>query len=131
MIRFYLAALSHFEVVVVNSYLALISHNNVARLIDSQMQRAFKEGDQSAAERLNVTYNALKHFNENVEKKSVPDVPSPLWLVSDGIECVGSKGEVKLYFAELVDILRDLEQDARFVSEEVFNLAAERSAKPS
>ena len=49
--------------------------------------------------------------------------------MDDGIECVGSDGEAKLHFEELIEIQRELEKDARFLSEEVYRLAKERATK--
>jgi tRNA splicing endonuclease len=75
-------------------------------------------------------YNALKHFDDNEAKGKVPvDVLTPMWLVDDGIECVGSEGEAKLHFKELIDVQRDLEKDARWISEEVYRFTQERGAK--
>jgi hypothetical protein len=37
--------------------------------------------------------------------------------------------EAKLHFKELIDLQRDLEKDARYISEEVYQFAQERAAK--
>lgn len=123
MVRGYLAALSHFESVIVNAYLALMVHEAIGKLIDPNMPRPFQSRDGSPAQRLNLAYNALKHFNSNIERGMISDGATPVWLVNDGIECVGSEGQAKLRFAELVELLRNLEEDARFLSEDVYRLA--------
>jgi hypothetical protein len=75
-------------------------------------------------------YNALKHFDDNVARGIVPaDVFTPMWLVDDGIECAGSEGEAKLHFRELIDVQRDLEKDARWISEDVYRFAQEGATK--
>jgi hypothetical protein len=130
MVRAYLRALSYFETSAVNTYLALKAHDAVGKSIDPTAPPAFNPGDGSPSQRLNAVYNALKHFEDNVEKGHVPpDVSAPIWLVDDGIECVGSEGEAKLHFEELIEIQRELEKDARFLSEDVYRLAQERAAK--
>jgi hypothetical protein len=130
MVRAYLRALSYFEACVVNMYLALITHDAVGKLIDPASPSSFRTGDGSPSQRLNAAYNALKHFDDNVAKGNVPhEVSTPVWLVDDGIECAGSEGEAKLHFEELIEIRRELEKDARFLSEEVYRLAHERAAR--
>jgi hypothetical protein len=126
MVQGYLAALSHFESAIVNTYLALMSHVAIGKLIDPKSPRSFQSGDGSAPQRLNVAYNALKHFNSNIERGMIPEAAVPIWLVGDGIECVGSEGKAKLCFEELVELLRELEADARFLSEDVYRSASER-----
>ena len=120
MVQGYLAALSNFESAIVNTYLALMSHGAVGRLLDPNFPRPFQSGDGSPPQRLNAAYNALKHFNDNIEKGIVPDDATPVWLLDDGIESVGSHGQSKLRFEELVELLRDLEKDARYLSEGVY-----------
>jgi hypothetical protein len=71
-------------------------------------------------------YNALKHFNGNIEQGIIPDGTTPVWLLDDGIESVGSQGQVKLRFEELVELLCDLEKDARYLSEDVYRMAREQ-----
>ena len=56
---------------------------------------------------------------------------APLWLVNDGIEYAESQGTAKLLFSELADLIQQLEEDARILSEEVFQLAKERAANVS
>ena len=72
MVRAYLRALSHYEASVVNTYLALIAHDAVGKLIDPTLPRTFNPGDGSPSQRLNALYNALKHFDDNVAKGNVP-----------------------------------------------------------
>ena len=126
MVQGYLAALSHFESAIVNTYLALMSHEAIGRLIDPNHPRPFQPDDGSPSQRLNAAYNAIKHFNGNIEQGVIPDGTTPVWLIEDGIEAVGSKGQAKLRFEELVELLRDLEKDARYLSEDVYRLARER-----
>lgn len=126
MLRGYLAALSHFESAIVNAYLALMMHEAIGKLIDPNMPRPFQPRDGSPAQRLNVAYNALKHFNGNIEQGRIADGATPVWLVNDGIECVGSEGQATLGFAEFVELLRKLEEDARYLSEDVYRLAHEQ-----
>ena len=126
MLRGYLAALSHFESAIVNAYLALMMHKAIGKLIDPNMPRPFQSRDGSPAQRLNVAYNALKHFNNNIEQGIIPEGATPVWLVNDGIECVGSEGQATLRFAELVELIGELEVDARYLSEDVYRLAHER-----
>ncbi|RZN35697.1 hypothetical protein [Bradyrhizobium sp. Leo121] len=127
MVQGYLAALSHFESTIVNTYLALMSHEAIGRLMDPHFPKPFQSGDGSPPQRLNAAYNALKHFNGNIERGIIPDGTTPVWLLDDGIESVGSQGQAKLRFEELVELLRDLERDARYLSEDVYRLARERS----
>ena len=130
MVRAYLRALSSFEASAVNTYLALKAHDAVGKFIDPTAPPTFNSGDGSPSQRLNAVYNALKHFDDNVAKGKVSsDVSAPIWLVDDGIECVGSEGEAKLHFQELIEVQNELENDARFLSEEVYQLAKERAAK--
>jgi hypothetical protein len=96
--------------------------------VDSGAPRPFESGDGSAAQRLNGAYNALKHFDDNIVEGHISDVTATLWLVNDGIEYAGSEGPAKLLFAELVELMQQLEDSARFLSEEVFRLTAERAA---
>ena len=94
--------------------------------MDPGAARPFESGDGSPTQRLNGAYNALKHFDANIVEGHIPDVTAPLWLVNDGIEYADSQGPAKLLFAELVDLMQQLEESARFLSEEVFRLAAQR-----
>jgi hypothetical protein len=127
MVTHYLSALTNFEAAIVNSYLALLAHDGVARSLVPNAGRSFTGGDGSPAQRLNVIYNALKHFDKNVLEGHICDTVAPVWLVDDGIECVGSEGPAKLLFSELVDLLGELDQDAKYLSEEVYKLAHERA----
>jgi len=130
MIRTYLNSLFYFESAIMNTYLALMAHNIVGRIIAKHAKRdpeaavppAFKSKDGSPPQRLNAAYNALKHFDDNLEKGIITNTV-PVWLVDDGIECVGSEGETKLRFDELTGVLCDLEVDARFLAEDVFRMA--------
>ena len=55
-----------------------------------------------------------------------------MWLIDDGIECAGSEGAAKLHFTELIDLHRELENDAQWISDEVYRFAEERAdAKPN
>jgi hypothetical protein len=129
MVRAYMRALSYFEVSIVNTYLALKAHDTVGKIWDPAAPPTFNKGDGSPSQRLNAVYNALKHFDENVEKGRIrPDVFTPMWLVDDGIEFAGSEGEAKLQFTELIGLHSDLETDARWISEEVYRVAQERAA---
>jgi hypothetical protein len=130
MVRAYLDSLSHFESAIVNAYLALLAHDAVAKLIDPVAPRSFNKNDNSPAQRLNAAYNALKHFDENVQCGYITkEFTTPLWLVDDGIQCVGSEGAATLRFEELTEILRDLERDAKFLAEDVFRMAREKTGK--
>ena len=133
MVRAYMRALSYFEACVVNTNLALKAHDTVGKLWNPKEPRTFNTGDGSPAQRLNTVYNALKHFDDNQAKGTVPpDVFTPMWLADDGIECVGSEGGAKLHFKELIDVQRDLEKDARWISEEVYRFVDARAeAKPN
>jgi hypothetical protein len=99
-----------------------LAHDAVGKLIDPAQPRSFSTGDGSPAQRLNAAYNALKHFDGNLEKGIITNTV-PVWLVEDGIECVGSEGEAKLRFDELTGLLSDLARDARFLAEDVFQMA--------
>lgn len=126
MVRAYMRALSYFEACVVNTNLALKAHDTVGKLWDPNEPRTFERGDGSPWQRLNTVYNALKHFDDNMAKGYVPpDVFTPMWLMADGIECAGSEGEAKLHFTELIDLHRELEKDARWISEGVYRRAQE------
>ncbi len=123
MVRAYMRALSHFEACVVNTNLAVKAHDTLGKLWVPNGPRSFNPGDGSPFQRLNAVYNALKHFDDNEAKGKVPsDVFTPMWLVDDAIECVGSEGETKLEFKELVGVHCDLEIDVRWISEEVYNV---------
>jgi hypothetical protein len=128
MLRAYLDALSFFENTIVNGYLALLAQKIVGKIIDSNHPDPFSKGDGSPAQRLNVVYNALKHFDDNLITGIIPDT-APLWLVNDGIECIGSKGKVKLAFGELTEFLTELESDAHFLAVEVFQMAQDKIAR--
>ena len=130
MVRAYMRALSHFEASVVNTNLALKAHDTVGKLWNPKEPLSFSKGDGSPCQRLNAVYNALKHFDENMAKGIVPpNVFTPMWLVDDGIESVGSEGEAKLHFKELIDVQLDLEKDAGWIAEEVYRVIQERDAK--
>ena len=62
-------ALSYFETCVVNTNLALKAHDAAGRVWIPTTPRAFDQGDGSPAQRLNSAYNAIKHFDDNVEKE--------------------------------------------------------------
>ena len=129
MVRAYMRALSYFEACIVNTNLALKAHDTVGKIWDPAQPRTFNKVDGSPWQRLNAVYNALKHFDENLAKGIVrPDVFTPMWLVDDGIECVGSQGDAKLLFTELLHLHRELEIDARWISEEVYRVAQELDA---
>jgi hypothetical protein len=126
MVRSYMRALSYFEASIVNTNLALKAHDTAGKIWDPAQPRTFNKGDGSPWQRLNAVYNALKHFDENLAIGIVrPDLFTPMWLVDDGIECAGSQGEAKLHFTELIDLHRDLEIDARWISEEVYRFIEE------
>src|SRR5262249_13086252 len=101
----------------------------VGKIWDPAQPRTFNKGDGSPWQRLNAVYNALKHFDENLAIGIVrPDVFTPMWLGDDGIECGGSQGKAKLIFRELIVLHRDLEIDARWISEEVYRVIEEPDA---
>jgi hypothetical protein len=51
-----------------------------------------------------------------------------VWLLSNGLKCAEHLGEPAaiLRFTELVELFNDLTTDARFLSEDVYRIAAER-----
>jgi hypothetical protein len=126
MVRAYLNSLSAFESAIVNAYLALMAHEAVGKLINptAAASRSFNPRDGSPAQKLNVAYNALKHYHGNIEEGTITN-GAPVWLVADGIECVGSEGDAKLFFEELAQVLRDLDVDAKFLAEDVYRMASE------
>jgi hypothetical protein len=123
MIWAYLSSLSHFESAIVSAYLALMAHQAVNNLIppEKTKESSFESGENTAEERLNKAYNALKHFHGNLECGKIQNT-TPIWLVDDGIECAGSEGEAKLRFDELTELLRHLENDARFLATEAHQM---------
>jgi hypothetical protein len=130
MVRAYLEALSYIESAIVNAYLALMAHEVVGKLINpAAAPRSFDSKDGSPAQRLNAAYNAMKHFHGNLEEGKITD-RAPIWLVNDGVECLGSEGQAKLRFAEFVGLLRELECDACFLAKEVFRMAREPGICP-
>ena len=123
-ITLYLKSLSHFEYTIVNSYLALLAHNAIATTFS--IGRAYSSGDGSSAERLGKLYNSFKHY-------LLPEIAAPVWLTNEGLrglytEKGNSEAKVDLSFTELVQILHDFEDEARFLSEDIYRIAAERKA---
>jgi hypothetical protein len=110
-----------YENAIINAYLALMAHNITGKLISPAHPLAFSKKDGSPAQRLNAAYNALKHFHGKLAEGVI--ATAPVWLVEDGIEHAGPDGEQKLRFDELIELLRELEQDGRFLAEQVFDMA--------
>jgi hypothetical protein len=128
MVTEYLAALSQFENAVINAYLALMSSETIAKALEANHPRPFQPDDGSPAQRLNVVYNSIKHFYDHIEKGLITKDGPPVWLVDDGLECVGSKGGSALRFDEFAQLLKDLNGNAVFLAETVYQQAHERKA---
>jgi hypothetical protein len=66
-----------------------------------------------------------------VASSAAEHVTTPMWLVNDGIESEWPKSETKLDFKELIALHRDLEIDARWISEDVYRLIQSPAATTS
>lgn len=83
----YFAALTHFEVVVSQLYLAL---DSVRKLSSNDF---FTTGDGSFEEKLNLIYNAGKH--------QIAQTELPTWFTDEGLACA----RAKVTFAEIEDFM--------------------------
>lgn len=83
----YFTALTHFEVVVTQLYLALDSVGKRAK------HKFFKTGDGIFEERLNLLYNSSKHH--------LAEIKLPIWFTDDGLNC--SKANIS--FTEVEDFM--------------------------
>ena len=125
-------ALAHFEHSVTNAYLALMAWGVVIRVFGGNgSEKPFVKGDGTPAWRLNELTNAIKHFDEQIENHGHVAYPAPIWLTNDGLKCrrpsdTGQQKEVVLAFAELAQLLNDLTENARFISDEVYRLIESR-----
>jgi hypothetical protein len=123
-ITLYLKSLSHFEYTIVNSYLVLLAHNAIAATFS--IGRAYSRSDRSPLGRLGKLYNSFKH-------SLLSEIAAPVWLTNEGLRGLYTeKGNLEakadLSFTELVQILHDFEEEARFFSEDIYRIAAERRA---
>jgi hypothetical protein len=126
----YLRSLSHFEQAIINLYLALMASKSIAQLIVPGTEDPFRSNDGSPAEALNELYNATKHFDSRIVKGSIPGLPAPVWIVSDGLKCSKAKTSepVKLSFVDMIALFNELGLNAEFLSEGVYRLASQRRA---
>jgi hypothetical protein len=124
----FLSALAHFEHSVANAYLALMALGVVSRVFGGKgSAKPFVKDDGTHAWRLNELTNAIKHFDEQVENHGHVAYPAPVWLTNVGLKChrpqgAGQQKEIVLAFSELAQLLNDLTEDARVISEEVHRL---------
>ena len=83
-----------------------------------------------ALERIRQVHTLFIETNhdERMLQGSIGDHVAPVWIVNEGLKCCELGNIVELRFEELVDILRELESNAKFISDDVYKLAAERKA---
>jgi hypothetical protein len=124
----YLKSLAHFEQAVGSAYVALLSHNTVAKLIEPKVGRHFEPNDGSPAQRLNSLSNASKHYEKQLLRGETGDHVAPVWIVNSGLKGINNGQIVHLLFDELVGLLGELEANAKYISEDVYRLAIERAA---
>jgi hypothetical protein len=108
----------------------VLASHALAKTFIPNTKKPFEKGDNSPEPRLNTLYNSLKHYDVNFLEGQIPPGPSaPVWIVNDGLKCaVGIKGEIALTFAEMVSLFNDLEVNAKYLAEDVYQLAALKSA---
>lgn len=125
----YFRALSRFESSAINLYLAILAHDKAIQQWGKSAAASFTANDNSEIDRLRRLCNTLKHYDERIEKAANP-VASPVWMVPEGLRCAdrvnGADQITSLTFAEIIEMFRELEEDAKFVSEGVFVLLLER-----
>jgi hypothetical protein len=117
----FLRALAHFESCAVNTYLGLMASRAMYRLaLGTGYPEPFKPKDGSPYERLNAIYNEIKHFAGRLEDGRPLDIPTPVWIVDDGLKCRrkrdGKETDIVLTFEELAAILEDQREAARGLS---------------
>jgi hypothetical protein len=99
----YRSALHHWEQCVALAWQAIDAWRKLTNL------DAFKAGDDSVEERLNLTYNRSKHTDKAIAAAQMPPVgPLAMWLANDGLRTT----ESLLSWAELHDVLNELGKTA-------------------
>jgi len=95
----YCDALFHWETFLGQSWHAY------ALLLKAFSGTAFRKGDGSIEERLNLLYNAMKHVESRIENgQMLPDATVPVWLTNDGIWSV----DASMTYNETGEVLKQL-----------------------
>jgi hypothetical protein len=123
----YFQATCHLEQSVSNLYQALEASQFIGHRLDPGWKRnSFDRHDGSPAQKLNSIYNATKHFENHLNHEV-----APIWLVEEGVRCReflnnGAAQVITLLFTEMLILMQQLEENGRFLAEDVFKQVAER-----
>jgi hypothetical protein len=94
----YLAAISHWEILLSQAYQAYC-------LLDMGQRNLFNGQDGSVLARLNLLYGRTKHVEKAITSGQLSDCETfPVWLANDGLRCAGGY----LTFGEIEEILHEL-----------------------
>lgn len=128
----YHRALSHLEQAITNLYLSLMAHRRIGQLHVPDEPRPFEPNDGSPAFKLYLLYTAIKHFDGWIVGGLIPKNSAPIWLAPSGVRCFEqpqgrksthtSNALIELSFDDLISIYRDLESDAKFLSEDAYKM---------
>lgn len=123
----YLDALGHFEQCIIATYVGLMTFRRCMLQHDPAYPKVFERGDGSSAARIHVLYSAIKHFEDKFQQGD-PDASFPVWITNTGLRGGAlPKERVDLSFVELVEHLVELDENAKFLSEDLFNALREKA----
>ena len=124
----YLRALSQFENAVLRAHLAVACNHAVALVLDpaNTSKTPYDSEGRTKEARLRDLANRLKHFDEDVAKRSAGNRPVPVWIANNGLRCRQVERLVDLSFVELTELLEELRQNAHWLAETSYAEARER-----
>ena len=119
----YLAAISHWEILLSQTYQAYC-------LLDMGQRNLFKGQDGSILARLNLLYGHTKHAEKAITSGQLSDSETfPVWLANDGLCCLDGYltfGEIEEMLRELADIAIAV-QDPVTMNEKLSEMGATRA----